>query len=59
MVLSDFLHADPLEFQQTLKEWPADLYDIDKIIPAVQDKVCCVSRPPVGFLTRIQTDGGA
>lgn len=39
MVLSDFLQTSPLEFQQTIKEWPADLYDLDKIIPAVMDKV--------------------
>ena len=39
MVLNEFLQADALEFRQTVKEWPADLYDIDKIIPQVLDKV--------------------
>jgi hypothetical protein len=25
MVLSDFLQLDPLQFQQTVKEWPVEL----------------------------------
>ncbi len=39
MVLNCFLTENHEQFMQTIKEWPPALYSIDKIIPAVEERL--------------------
>lgn len=54
MVLNEFLQSDYLKFQQTIREWPPTLYDVRKIITAVQEQH---SKDPKGHAILMETLG--
>ena len=54
MVLSEFLQDDYAGFQTIIREWPPELYDIQKIIPALLDQI---DRDPSGRNILMETLG--
>lgn len=54
MVLNEFLQSDYLKFQQTIREWPPNLYDVRKIIAAVLEQH---SKDPNGHAILMETLG--
>ena len=54
MVLNEFLQDDYPGFQSIIREWPPELYDIQKIIPALLDQI---ERDPSGRNILMETLG--